>query len=123
MGLKEDMEIVTRAGSTVKDALTEAANFFAMLGTDGPNNHDQGPEPAILDAQGKYFVHPGTGGLYQVQGHGWDAERERWMLRYVKQALGKDGDAKRSGAAWIRVDYFHLPEDFFRKGRFIEVKS
>lgn len=61
---------------------------------------------------GKKFFHPGTQHLYEIMGITFDAERERWMVRYAR--VNTLGDI-------IGIDFSHLPEDFGREGRFIEV--
>lgn len=75
------------------------------------NGHAAGPDEVIRKAQGKIYVHLKRGHLYRVAGYGFDSERERWMLRYVRCNAASE------------IAYFHLPEDFFREGRFLEVKE
>ena len=75
---------------------------------------DAAGKKAPTDLRGKVFFHPGTGSLYKVTGHSFDAERERWMVNYVR--TNADGDV-------FDQTYTHLPEDFRREGRFLEVKQ
>lgn len=103
--------------SILKDDLRFEIQKDAEKRTIG-NSHDDGPDRAIRDVQGKVYMHPGTGHLYRVQGYGWDAERNRWVIRYVATGFGK-----RDPDGGNNIDYFHLPEDFFRPGRFLEVKQ
>lgn len=58
---------------------------------------------------GRRYFHPGTGSLYRVVGYVFDSQRERWMIMYQRES---------GGGVWA-----HLPEDFDREGRFLEVKK
>lgn len=58
---------------------------------------------------GRRYFHPKSGGLYRVVGYSFDSERERWVLMYQRETGG--------------VVFSHLPEDFDREGRFLEVKK
>lgn len=60
---------------------------------------------------GKTYFHPKTGHLYRVSDVIFDSERERWLIMYNR--IGDGGE----------VTYAHLPEDFKREGRFMEVKN
>jgi len=81
--------------------------------------HDAGPGILIECLQDRTFFHPGSGGMYRVKGFTWDSGRDRWLVRYVKLVgftLKEHGDQAFPA-------YSHLPEDFLRPGRFLEVKS
>ena len=62
----------------------------------------------------KTYFHSKSGHLYTVTGVIFDAERGRWMLRYKQ--VNTEGET-------FGVEFSHLPEDFNREGRFLEVKS
>lgn len=76
---------------------------------------DSAGKKAPTDMKGKFYFHPKTGGTYNIVGHGFDSERERWMVIYQKW------DIKRADN--VGELFFHLPEDFGREGRFVEVKG
>lgn len=59
---------------------------------------------------GKTYFHPKTGHLYQVVGIVFQSEDEAWMLAYRR--VNDVGPV-----------CTHRPEDFFREGRFLEVKK
>ena len=61
----------------------------------------------------KTYFHPKSGHLYTVIGIVFDSERGRWMVRYKQ--LDAHGNT-------FGVEFGHLPEDFEREGRFLEVK-
>ena len=58
---------------------------------------------------GRRYFHPGSGALYRVVGYAFDSQRERWMSLYQRES---------GGGVWA-----HLPEDFDREGRFLELKK
>ena len=64
--------------------------------------------------ENKVFFHPKTGSLYAVVGTIFQSETDRWMIAY--QRVSKGG--LRTGPVFC-----HLPEDFEREGRFMEVKK
>ena len=66
----------------------------------------------IVDMIGHRYFHPKTGGLYKVVGIGYDSERERWIVRYVPEHPDELG-----------FEFTHLPEDFNREGRFLQVRK
>lgn len=72
--------------------------------------------------QGRMFFHPGTGGLYSVNGYFWDSERNRYMVRYIKLTDLRDGK-KTKLTEEDKVVHGHLLEDFLRPGRFLEVSE
>lgn len=77
---------------------------------------------AKMSEKGAIYLHVGTQTLYKVVGVGWDSERDRWTIRY--RAVNRDPDVSCEDE-WgpnTDFDFHHLPEDFFREGRFIEVK-
>lgn len=76
---------------------------------------DRAGDKAPSHLIGKTFFHPKTGSLYKVTDVGFDAERGRWMVVYIR--LNAQGD--RVGSC----SFFHLPEDFLRDGRFLEVSQ
>lgn len=58
---------------------------------------------------GRLHYHPTTGGLYRIVGFTFDSQRERWLILYRSESGG--------------TVFSHLPEDFDREGRFLEVKK
>jgi len=62
---------------------------------------------------GSRWFHPKTGGLYFIEGFSFDSERERWMIMYRPEQRDEDDNAD--------FPFAHLPEDFFREGRFLQV--
>jgi len=62
---------------------------------------------------GSRWFHPKTGGLYFIEGFSFDSERERWMIMYRPEQRDDDDNAD--------FLFAHLPEDFFREGRFLQV--
>lgn len=71
--------------------------------------------PSGLDKHvGKTFFHPGRGHLYEIVGIVHQAEDDRWELAYRR---------KTQGGLLVGPLHTHRPEDFFREGRFMEVKK
>lgn len=82
-----------------------------------PSSHEwqdsAGKWPNELEKfEGNRYFHPGKGHVYKVIGVIYQSEMDRWMITY--QLLNEDGD--RQGRIFA-----HLPEDFFREGRFLKV--
>jgi len=71
------------------------------------------PSQHLLQMVGKRYFHPKTGHIYIVKGFSFDSERGLWMINYRNEY--EDGDN-------TDFDFCHLPEDFQREGRFLEVK-
>jgi len=65
---------------------------------------------------GTRWFHPKTGGLYFVEGFSFDGERERWMILYRKEQTDDCDNLDDTD-----FPFSHLPEDFFREGRFLQV--
>lgn len=76
---------------------------------------DSAGKKAPTDMIDNFYFHPKTGSTYIVVGCSFDAERERWMVMYRKWNVRL---AEPQGQF-----YAHLPEDFGREGRFVEVKG
>lgn len=62
----------------------------------------------------RVFFHPKTGHLYAVVGVIFQSELDRWMIAYQRVTRG----GLKTGPVFC-----HLPEDFEREGRFMEVKK
>lgn len=84
---------------------------------------DRAGDKAPTHLRDKVFFHPKTGHMYKVEGHIFDAERGRWMVTYrrVKPMTGST-TGEDLFAEYADQTYAHLPEDFLREGRFLEVK-
>ena len=76
---------------------------------------DSAGKKAPTDIHDNFYFHPKTGGTYIVVGHCFDVERERWVVMYRKWDVRM---AEPKGQIFV-----HLPEDFLRDGRFVEVKG
>lgn len=63
---------------------------------------------------GALFFHVGKRKLYRTVGVSFDAERDRWQVQY--RAAHEDPKKGVSGPTFT-----HLPEDFNRHERFLEV--
>lgn len=77
------------------------------------NDYDDDPDEVIKEIVGAYFLHIGKGILYRICQPIFDAERNRWMITYAPSSWS----AASSGV------FAHLPEDFFREGRFARLKD
>lgn len=62
---------------------------------------------------GRTFLHASSRVLYVTIGITRDAERDRWMVRYREYDLNSN--------SLVGVEFTHLPEDFEKEGRFVEV--
>lgn len=75
--------------------------------------NDSAGKKAPTNMVDNLYFHPKTRGTYVVTGHCFDAERERWMVMYRKWSVTM---AQPHGEVFV-----HLPEDFGREGRFVEM--
>lgn len=69
---------------------------------------------SLTKYDGKTYFHAGSGHLYRIVGLVFQSEQDRWMLAYQRVSSG----GLRTGPVFC-----HLPEDFEREGRFLEVKK
>lgn len=81
-------------------------------------DRDRGVKPARgkeIDERlvGRTFMHVSSRSLYVVTGIVRDAERDRWAVKYREYDLNAN--------ALVGVEFTHLPEDFEKDGRFMEV--
>jgi hypothetical protein len=72
------------------------------------------PSQHLIQHVGRRYFHPKTGHIYIITGISFDSERELWMINYRNEE--SDGEENTD------FDFSHLPEDFFREGRFLAVK-
>lgn len=82
-----------------------------------PNGFSDGPDQIIRDMNGNHYFHPGRKRVYRVGYSIYDAERERWLVSYSEVEL----DPFKADAGRVPQVYAHLPEDFLRPGRFIQI--
>lgn len=111
----------------VKQEISELLQWgYEMARTDtsiiGVGDDHDVPSLVVRSMQGKTYAHMKTGGVYRISGYLWDSGRDRWLLRYVRiwQGIGKKLPEEDDG---ITPVYCHLPEDFLKEGRFLELKS
>lgn len=83
-------------------------------------DYDRGEKPKWgkeIDERlvGRTFLHVSSRVLYVTTGISRDAERDRWMVKYREYDLNSN--------SLVGVEFAHLPEDFEKEGRFVEVAS
>ena len=118
----EQWKLESAASAKVSDLdryWEQVCSDFCDLASDLKHDKHDEPPRIILAMQERTFFHPKTGHMYRVRGHVWDSGRDRHLLRYVRvKGIGMSADKEDHSKPYV-----HLPEDFLRAGRFLEVKG